>query len=175
MFLGERLSRSGISQFRSAEHLSQMADPVTRTKERSCRPVHPLPSLGSRSILRPPPPFPSVHLLYVPNRHGPVFFLWGSAPAAGASPLVRRLKRRGRRATATVVDSSVRMLDTSGHAIPLSIALPILAAGSEHDAQQGRGARRGSTRQRSRCGWSSVVMSSQAAAVPTNATRKSAG
>lgn len=69
-----------------------------------------------------------MHLLYVPDTRGSVFFLWGTSSITDGSSLVRQLKRRGRRATATVVDASLRVVDAHGYAIPLTAALPLLAS-----------------------------------------------
>jgi superfamily II DNA or RNA helicase len=76
-----------------------------------------------------------MHLLYIPDERGSVFFLWGSPPAGPLSHLIRDLKKRGRRATSTITVAALRLVETSGYAIPVAHALPLLAAATEADTR----------------------------------------
>jgi len=75
------------------------------------------------------------HLVFLPDRERPRFFLWGSAEAESAEgEIVRTLSAGGRRERARLVDESLVAREVEGTAIPVLDALPVLAAVTGEEA-----------------------------------------
>ncbi|HYL04734.1 MAG TPA: hypothetical protein VE075_01760, partial [Thermoanaerobaculia bacterium] len=70
------------------------------------------------------------HLVFLPERDEPRFFLWGAASAA--SPLAAR----GRRGKAVLVDEALVVREVDGTSVPLLDALPLLAAMTTTEAER---------------------------------------
>src|SRR5260370_27923841 len=73
------------------------------------------------------------HLVFLPEREQPRFFLWGAAFAA--SPLAAR----GLRGKALLVDEALALREVEGASIPLLDALPLLGAMTTAEAERAPG------------------------------------
>ncbi|HEY6323159.1 MAG TPA: DEAD/DEAH box helicase [Thermoanaerobaculia bacterium] len=73
------------------------------------------------------------HLVFLPSREEPRFFLWGAASVA--SPLAAR----GVRAKALLVDEALALREVDGTSVPLLDALPLLAAMTTAEAERAPG------------------------------------